>query len=181
MIAVGLPLYAVEALHASGWTVGVLFALNTAAVTIAQTITVRLLESHRRTRSLVGAGAIYAIWCVMMALAMAVPPPDLVPYLVVAIAVFTVAELIHGPTSNALAAAACPEALRGRYLAAFQFSWALSNVVAPVVFTALFIVGPAVPWMLFGALVLVGASGIVLLEPYLPRSAVRVSEPRSEE
>jgi MFS family permease len=174
MLGVGLPVYAVTALRAPGWVVGVLFALNTAAVALAQTVTVRLLETHRRTRSLVGAGALWAGWCLLMALALSVPPALLVPYLVVATVVFTVAELIHGPTSNALAASASPDAVRGPYLAAFQFSWALANVFAPVIFTLLFGVGPALPWLLVGALALAGASGIRLLEPRLPLSAVRV-------
>lgn len=177
MLGVGLPVYAVEALHAPGWIIGMLFALETAAVTFGQTFTVRLLEPHPRTRSLVGAGALWAGWCLLMALALLVSPPLLVPYLVVATVVFTVAELIHGPTSNALAAAASPDALRGPYLAAFQFSWAVANVLAPVIFTVLFVFSPAVPWLLFGALVLVGASGIRLLEPRLPAAAVRSAHP----
>ncbi len=169
MLGVGLPVYAVKALQAPGWIVGVLFALNTAGIALAQTITVRLLEPHRRTRSLVGAGALWAGWCLMMSLALIVSPPFLVPYLILATAVFTAAELIHGPTSNALAASASPDALRGAYLAAFQFSWAVANVLAPVVFTILFAFGPALPWLLVGALALVGATAIRLLEPRLPQ------------
>lgn len=100
----------------------------------------------------------------------------MVPYLLVMTVVFTLAELIHAPTSNALAAAVSPEALRGRYLATFQFSWAAASFLAPGLFTLLLSVGPALPWAVVGVLALFAGFSVLRLEPLLPPDALRPSE-----
>ncbi len=76
------------------------------------------------------------------------------------------------PTSNALAAGS-PEPSRGRYLAAFQLSWALTSVVAPGLFALLFAAGPALPWTVFAALAVVAGAATLLVEPWLPAGALK--------
>ena len=78
--------------------------------------------------------------------------------------------------TRVLAAATSPEALRGRYLASFQFSWATASFVALGLFTLLFAVGPALPWAVVAALALVAGLSVLWLEPRLPRAAVRASK-----
>lgn len=99
------------------------------------------------------------------------PASVLVPYLLLTTGIFTLAELIHAPTSNALAAAVSPEALRGRYLAAFQFSWATASFVAPGFFTLMFAIDPALPWAVVGTLALLAALSIMWLKGRLPPGA----------
>src|SRR5947207_2410572 len=79
-----------------------------------QTLTVRLLETYRRTRVLVVAGVIWSGSCVLLALALIVPQLLLIPYLSAVVAVYTCAELMHAPTANALVAEVGPTTLRGR-------------------------------------------------------------------
>ena len=50
---------------------------------------------------------------------------------------------------NALAEAAAPAAVRGRYLAAFQYSFTVPGVLAPAV-VALFSVAVWLPWLVVG-------------------------------
>jgi MFS family permease len=173
LLGIGLPVYAVEALRAPGWAVGLLVALNTATLAGAQTLAVRLLASHRRTRALAFAGLLWTGWCLAMALALRMPHVLLVPYLVGTTALYTLAALVHAPTSNALAAAASPAARRGRYLAAFQLSFSLASIVAPVLFTALVVVWYALPWLVVGALALGAVLAILRIETVLPDAAVR--------
>lgn len=175
MLTIGIPVFAVEALGAPAWLPGILLALNTAFLAGAQTTVVRLMEPHRRTRTLALAALLWCGWCAATALALSVPASLLIPYLLLTTGLFTLAELIHAPTSNALAAAVSPEALRGRYLAAFQFSWATAIFVAPGFFTLLFAVGPALPWVVIGTLALTAGLSVLSLEPRLPQGAVWVS------
>jgi Na+/melibiose symporter-like transporter len=175
MLVIGMPVFVIESLGAPAWLPGVLLASNTALVAGAQTVAVRAVEPHRRTRALALAALLWCGWCTATALAFSVPASLLVPYLLLAIGVFTLAELIHAPTSNALAAAAGPVALRGRYLATFQFSWATASFVAPGLFTLLFAVGPALPWVVVGTLALLAGSSVLRLEGRLPPGAVRVA------
>jgi hypothetical protein len=58
--------------------------------------------------------------------------------LVVGTLLFTVAEAVHAPISTAAAAGAAPVAARGRYLAAFQYSFAAASVIAPAFFGGLY-------------------------------------------
>ena len=71
------------------------------------------------------------------------------------------------------AAAASPEPSRGRYLAAFQLSWALASVLAPGLFALLFAAGPTLAWTVFAALALGAGAATVLVEGRLPAGALR--------
>jgi hypothetical protein len=51
--------------------------------------------------------------------------------LLVAVVIFTSAELVFSPAASTLAAELSVEPLVGRYMAAYQFSWAVSAAVAP--------------------------------------------------
>lgn len=99
--------------------IGALIALSTALIAALQTVVVRLLEPYRRTRAFVLTGFLWCTWCGLLALALAMPQALLFPFLFVVTCVYALAELIHDPTSNVLAAEASPDILCGRYLALF--------------------------------------------------------------
>jgi MFS family permease len=50
---------------------------------------------------------------------------------IVAILLITIGEMIVMPVGQALAARFAPEAMRGRYMAFFGFSWALPGMIGP--------------------------------------------------
>jgi MFS family permease len=174
MFTVGLPIYAMITLRTRAWLLGLLFALNTALLAVSQTIVVRLLEPYRRTRALLLASGLWCVWCGCMALAVQLPAVLLVPYLITVTVVYTLAELTHAPTSNALAAAVVPPGLRGRYMAAFQLSWSFASMLAPGLFALLFTIWPALPWLIFAGLALLGGAIVIGLEAILPAHAVRI-------
>jgi MFS family permease len=174
MLTTALPVYTIEALQAPAWAVGIVLALNTVLMAGGQTLTVRLLEPHRRTRVLVAAGLVWSGSCGMLALALIVPRLLLVPYLITVVIVYTFAELMHAPTANALAAQAGPSALRGRYVAAYQLSWGIGIALTPALFTLLFARGPALPWVVLTGLTLVATLAIHQLESRLPAQAIRM-------
>jgi len=98
------------------------------------------------------AGPLWAAWAWLTATATAVPTAALLPYLAVATVFYSLAELIHASTSNALAAEAAPEPVRGSYLAAFQYSFTVATLVVPGAFGVLFALRPELPWLIAGAL-----------------------------
>ena len=174
MLTTALPVYTIEALRAPAWIVGIVLALNTVLMAGGQTLTVRLLEPHRRTSVLVAAGLIWSGSCGMLALAIIVPRLLLVPYLITVVIVYTFAELMHAPTANALAAQAGPSAFRSRYIAAYQFSWGIGIALTPALFTLLFARGLALPWVVLTGLTLVATLAIHQLERRLPAQAIRM-------
>ncbi|MGI5440502.1 hypothetical protein ACQEV4_24920 [Streptomyces shenzhenensis] len=117
------------------WVSGPLLALDTvlpATCTAAITRFVRRCGS--RVRAMASAGGLWALWCAASAAAVLVPSSLLVPYLVLVVVCFSVAEMTYGPASNALAADAAPPRSRGTYMAAFQYSFACAGIVAPSLF-----------------------------------------------
>lgn len=91
------------------------------------------------------------------------------------VTLYTVAELVHSPSAGALAVAAAPDALRGRYMAAYQLSWSLAATLAPSLFTALLTADARLPWLLLTVLALTSATLLVRLERHLPEDAVRLT------
>lgn len=151
----GLAVYAVDGLGAPLWAVGALGVVQTGLTLGCQGPVLRKVRSHRRTRVMLGAGCIWVLACVLYAAAAAIPAIAVVPWLFVAAAVFTVAQLLYIPTARALAAGMGPEALQGRYIAAYEFSWGLAAALGPLLFGVAFDLFPPAPWLVMTGLVLI--------------------------
>ena len=76
-----------------------------------------------------------------------------------------------------LAAAVAPPAARGRYLATFQYSFAVSSIIAPAFFATLFELGPPLPWIALGLLNAASVVGVLVLVRRLPARALRDPTP----
>ena len=153
-----LTVYLIRDLHEPAWLSGVLFATNTALVAVAQTTVSSALEWLRPARMLQLAAVVWAASFLLLWGVGIVPRAAVIPGAFGAVAVFTAAELIQGPTLNTLVVAAAPTAVRGRYLAVYQLSWALGQAVAPGVLSWLYSMGTAWPWA-----VLAGVCGACVL------------------
>lgn len=175
-LSLAMPVYVADALSAPVWIVGPLVAGNTILLALGQTTAVRLVRGLARTRVLVISAMLWAVWGVASALALAVPAGVLVPYLAVSTLCFTAAVMLHAPVSTALASEAAPTGQRGRYLAVYQYSFAVATVVAPGFFSVLFTAGRPLPFVALSVLALLGAAAVLVLERRLPRSAL-VSPP----
>jgi MFS family permease len=175
MLAIALPVYLPQAVHAPAWVLGPALALNSLLVISCQTLVVRFLEPHRRTRALGVAALVWCLSCSLFVLALVIPHFLLVPYLLLVVAFHTLASLVYTPTASALVADFGPAVLRGRYLATYEFSWGVASALTPVLFTVLYAVTPALPWIVLA--VIVAASGMVMLwlERRLPAQAMRAS------
>lgn len=185
VLSVVLPVYVIQTLHAAPSWPSMLFALNTVAVAVLQVPVTRLLARLRRTRSAALGVAVFTSSFLLFAVVKALPGTSLpIAGLFVATALFTLGELMHGATASALATAAAPEPLRGRYLAFYQLSWSIPTAVAPAVFTALIAFSPAATWLLLAACTAGAACGLMGLERLLPGPAVRPwaqADPADEE
>ncbi len=173
MFVVGGPVYLRLGLHQPGWVNGVVFAINTAAIALLQTMVVRRLRGRRRVLILFVAGVVWSLWSCCLAIAFYLPAFLTAAFVFVLTLAFTTAELMHAPTSMGLAAGASPPAARGRYLGAFQYSFAFANVLAPVMFTQLFSLAPAAPWIALVVLALAAAVAMHFVEGHLPPAALR--------
>ncbi|WP_282204050.1 MFS transporter [Kitasatospora fiedleri] len=151
VLPVLLAVYATGTLHAAAWIVGALVVLNTGLVALAQTTVARWGEHRNPVRVLALAAVLNAVAFGLFGALLAVPGWAVEAGLVLAVLVYTLAEMVGGPPSNELSVAMAKEHIQGRYQAAFQLSWTIGGAVSPVVLTALLGRGPLWPWVFLAA------------------------------
>lgn len=173
LLAIALPVYIVEGLHAPGWIAGPILAANTLLLAVGQLAATRVVRPLSRVQALMLAGALWAGWAFLTAAATGVPTAFLLPYLGVVTLLYALAELIHAPISNALAAEAAPEAMRGSFLAAFQYSFTFATLVVPGAFGYLFALRPELPWLVAGVLAVSATAVLAGIRTRLPAAAVQ--------
>ncbi len=159
----GMSVYVLARLHARPWLPGTLLAVLTGLTTVGATAALRATRRLRRTTSMALGAAGYLAWCAAGLAAILVPPAWRPGELLAATLVMAVAGLLFQRV-NALAEAVAPRALRGRYLAAFQYAFTLPGVIAPAV-VALFSVAVWLPWLVAGT----GAGLAAVALPWLAR------------
>jgi MFS family permease len=140
-----LPVYVVGGLHQALWLPGLLLTVNT-VLAMTQSIVVRCLERRRRAKVLQSGATIWLVSFAVFALAW-FHTGLTVAWLVIAVALCTVAELVTGVATGPLLAALSPEHLRGRYMSVTQLGWSVAKVVAPAGLTGAFAVRPILPWL----------------------------------
>jgi len=167
LLATALPAFALKGLHAPSWLAASVLAGNAIAISLLSPPVASLLRGFRRTRVLAAAGLLWAAWGLLFALLRPGHLAWVIPLLIGATLLYTAADVMHAPISTALAATVAPVASRGRYLAAFQYSFAFASIIAPVFFTSLTSVGIAGPWIGIAILDGCGIIAILALERHL--------------
>jgi len=167
----GMSFYMLGKLHTRPWLPGAALALAAGLSSVGATAALRVTRRLCRTTAMVLGAALFAVWCGACVAALAVPPRWRPAELLAATVVMALAALLF-QRANALAEAVAPSALRGRYLAAFQYSFTVPGVIAPAV-VALYSVAVWLPWLLVG--VSAGLAVLVLhwLGGHLPANALR--------
>jgi MFS family permease len=168
----GMSVYLLTELHTPAWLPGALLAVLTGLNSVGATTALRVTRGLRRTTAMALGAGLYVIWCAACLGAVAVPPGWRPAELLAATLLLAVAGLLFGSRANALAEAAAPAPVRGRYLAAFQYGFTVPGVIAPAV-AGLFSVSVWLPWLL--AALSAGLAVLVLrwLAGRLPAAALR--------
>jgi len=167
----GISIYALRELHTRPWLPGAAIALAAGLTGAGATLALRITKGLNRTTVMIIGAALYVVWCGISVAALAVPPSWRPAVLLVATVVMAIAGLLL-LRAGALAEAVAPAAVRARYLAAFQYAFTVSGVLAPAV-VALFSVAAWLPWLLDGASAGLAVLLLRWLTRRLPRSALR--------
>ena len=147
VLTVLLAVYITRVLGLPAWLAGALFTINAVLVVIMQTAATRRVRGYPPERVLQAAAGCYAA-AFLLSWALTITPRSLlVTVLLTLIVTFTVAEVLQGPTINALVVNIAPASTPGRHMAAFQLSWSLSQAAAPLLLTWLLSRGPQWPWI----------------------------------
>ncbi len=171
---VGMPVFALDVLHTPEWLPGVLLAVVTVLGSTLGTTAVRVTGRMTRTGAMMLGAAVGLVWCLLSLAALVVPDGWQAAWLLGTVPVLAAGSLLFGPRANAVAEAAAPRAVRGRYLAAFQYAFTVAGIVAPAV-VALFALGAWVPWAVVCAATGLGIGGLGWVTRRLPTHATRGS------
>ncbi|CDR13488.1 MFS transporter [Streptomyces iranensis] len=164
VIMVLLAVYAADNLDVGAWIVGVLVVLNAAMVALLQTLASRWIEARRPVPVLVLALLLNAAAFVVFGTLLVLPGWAVIAGLLIAMVLYTVAEILSSPPTSELSVVMAPEHLRGRYLGVYQMSWSVGGAFAPALLTALLEGGAALPWVFLTAISLLAVPLVLGLD-----------------
>lgn len=168
VLTVLMSVYVVTTLHEPGWLAGLLYTLYTVLVVAAQTSLTQHTRPYPAPHVLRGAAVAWIASFSLLWLLGAGPRDVVVPGLLLAIVAFTLAEMLEGPTINALVVDLAPSHAPGRHLSVFQLSWSIGQALAPVVLLWLLAAGPGWLWTVLIALCVVATVGVSRVAPARP-------------
>ncbi|QES51753.1 hypothetical protein DEJ50_31770 [Streptomyces venezuelae] len=169
MLAVLIALYATTTLGLAAWAASFLLILNTVLVsTLTTPLTAHLAPAQPRHTIALGYGLLTAAMLAFAAPALPWSGLPTWPSLVLAMVLFSLAEIFCSPALNELSVTLTPGAARGGKQSLYQLSWATGNIAAPVLFTTLLAAGGLVPWAVQGAACLLALLAVPALRP-VPR------------
>lgn len=167
-----VPVFVKNEAHVDERIIGGLFLLNSAMIIGLQLPVTRLLEGRPRMRAFALMAVMFAIsWGFVAAAPVAGRLGVGVVSLVMAIAVFSVAECIYDAVQGPLVADLAPPELLVRYLAVTAFSWQLGFIVGPAVGAAVLANAPTAVWLLGAGVCVIAGVVSLRVDGLLPERA----------
>jgi MFS family permease len=170
-----LPPFAKNTAHVNERSIGILWFVFSGAIAIGQLPTVRLVEGKRRLRGLALMGIVWAgSFLAIGGGGQWLEGTDAALVFAVAIAVFALAECLHGAIYAPLVVDLAEPRLIGRYLAFSSFSWQLGFFAGPAVGGFVLQHSPLALWPAAAAVCVAASGYALLLEHQLPE-ALRIT------
>jgi MFS family permease len=166
-----LPVYAKNEAGVTERGIGLLFFLNTLVIVLTQLPMARLLEGHRRMRTLAVLGVVWAGGLLIVPFAGMSDGATALLLLAVTFCVIGVGECLHGTVQAPLVTDLADHTLIGRYMAASAFSWGVGFAVGPAVGGIVLEHAPNALWPAAAAICLTAGAAALLLERAIPVDA----------
>jgi MFS family permease len=174
-----LPQFAKDQSHVSEREIGLIFAVNTGVIVLAQLPLSRWIEGRRRMRALALMPTLWAVaWLLVDGTGAWLEATAAFVAFAIAAGLLGIGECFHGPAHQALVADIAPPHLRGRYFAVHSLSWGLAGTIGPAVGGFVLAAQPFALWPLAAGVCAVSAVGALALERLVPVDLRRI--PRSE-
>jgi MFS family permease len=166
-----LPVYAKNEAGVTERGIGLLFFLNTLVIVLTQLPMARLLEGHRRMRTLAVLGVVWAAGLLVVPLAGMSEGTTAWLLLAVTFCVIAVGECLHGTVQAPLVTDLADHTLIGRYMAASAFSWGVGFAVGPALGGIVLAHAPNALWPAAAAICLAAGAAALALERAVPSYA----------
>jgi MFS family permease len=174
-----LPPFAKNQAHVSEKGVGILWAVDSLVVVVAQLPVAKLVEGRRRMRGLALMGLVWALAMLGFgAIGYWTRGWTAAGLMAAVTVVFAAGECLHGAIQAPLSADLAPPRLVGRYLAFSSQSWQIGWIVGPAGGGFVLQHAPFLLWPVAAGANLLGAGAALALERKIPRT-LRVT-PRVE-
>ncbi len=145
--AVGLPVFLVRTVGLPAWTPGAVLAINAVLGTVGTPLIVRRITGHTRRGVLLGSQAIVAAgFAAVLAIAF-VPTAAGLVLAVVAVVLVTGCEVMQGSVVPAVVTEASTPRTLGRYMSAYQLTFAVCDIITPTLVTLTLRHGAAALWL----------------------------------
>jgi MFS family permease len=156
---VGVPVFVIDLLREPAWVPGTALVLVTVLTSTCGTLALRITRRLTRIDAMRLGAALYAAWCGLCLAAPILPAGLRLGYLLAITPVLAAGTLVFAPRATALSEAAAPRAVRGRYLAAYQYAYTIAQVLAPLV-VGLLAVTAWLPWVVVGSAALLAVAAL---------------------
>jgi MFS family permease len=166
-----LPVYAKNEAGVSERGIGLLFFLNTVVIVLTQLPMARVLEGHRRMRTLAALGVVWAAGLLVVPFAGMSMGTTAWLLLAVTFCVIAVGECLHGTVQAPLVTDLADHTLIGRYMAASAFSWGVGFAVGPALGGIVLAHAPNALWPAAAAICLLAGAAALALERAIPTYA----------
>ena len=170
-----LPQFARDQSGVSEREIGLIFAVNTAVIVIAQLPLSHWIEGRRRMRALALMPLLWAVaWLLVDATGFWLEATVAFVAFAFAAGLLGIGECFHGPAHQALVADIGPPHLRGRYFAVHSLSWGLAGTVGPAAGGFILAAAPYALWPLAAAVCIASSAGALALERFIPMRLRRI-------
>jgi len=171
-----LPVYAKNEAGIAERGIGILFFLNTLVIVLAQLPVARILEGHRRMRTLALLGVVWATGLLLVPLAGMAGGFTAAAVLAATFTIIAVGECLHGTVQAPLVSDLADHSLIGRYMAASAFSWGVGFALGPALGGVVLDHSPNALWLAAAAVCLLASVAALALERAIPGHARRTPE-----
>jgi MFS family permease len=166
-----LPVYAKNEAGVTERGIGLLFFLNTLVIVLTQLPMARILEGHRRMRTLAALGVVWAAGLLIVPVAGMSSVTTAWLLLAVTFCVIGVGECLHGTVQAPLVSDLADHTLIGRYMAASAFSWGVGFAIGPAIGGIVLAHAPNALWPAAAAICLAAGAAALALERAIPTHA----------
>ena len=127
-----LPAFAKGQAHVPASAIGLIFAVNTAAIVLAQLQITQAVARRNPMRAMaIGSGLWVVTWLLVLGSGLVLSGWAAAGVIALAMLFYAGGECIYTATITPTAASIAPGALRGRYLAVIGFAWQAGFVIGP--------------------------------------------------
>jgi hypothetical protein len=145
--AVGLPVFLVRTVGLPAWSPGAVLAINAVLGTFGTPLIVSRIIGRRRHHVLLGSQAVIAVGFAAVLAIAAVPTPAGLALAVIAVVLVTGCEVMQGAVVPAVVTEASAPRTLGRYMSAYQLTFAVCDIITPGLVTLTLRHGAAALWL----------------------------------